>query len=112
MENLRSILMPEMVTVPAGVLSQKDDRKGKRWTVQVQSFEVAKYPVTQVLYGSVLGDWPSRFKGDEFPVESVSWFDALRFCNALSGRCGLELCYAFHSDDVVEQYLMAVVFVC
>ncbi|QUS54885.1 formylglycine-generating enzyme family protein [Pseudovibrio brasiliensis] len=107
MEDLSSILLPEMMTVPAGILSQKDDRKGMRWTVQVQSFEVAKYPVTQALYGAVLGDWPSCFKGDDLPVESVGWFDALRFCNALSKRCGLEPCYALYADDVVEQYPMS-----
>ena len=50
-------------------------------------------PVTQAQWRELMGNDPSCFKGDDRPVEQVSWYDALAFCNALSERDGLEACY-------------------
>ncbi|KZK80445.1 Serine/threonine-protein kinase pkn1 [Pseudovibrio sp. Ad13] len=100
---LSSTLIPEMVTIPAGVLLQKDDRKRERWTAQVQSFDTSKYLVTQALYASVLDERPSQFTGDDLPVDSVSWFDAVRFCNGLSERYGLKPYYLEHGDGLVDR---------
>jgi formylglycine-generating enzyme required for sulfatase activity len=47
-------------------------------------FYMGKYAVTQAQYKAVMGDNPSYFDGDNFPVEQVSWYDALVFCNMLS----------------------------
>lgn len=52
--------------------------------------------VTQSQYEAVMGKNPSHFvNGDSqnWPVESVTWFDAVAFCNALSQREGLKPCY-------------------
>src|SRR5881392_4458356 len=40
-----------------------------------KSFEIGKYEVTQAQWKSVMGSNPSRFKGEDLPVESVSWND-------------------------------------
>ena len=65
-------------------------------------FLLGRYPVTQDLYKAVTGGNPSRFKGPfhdpgraSRPVENVSWYDAVRFCNQLSGMEGLRPCYIF-----------------
>ncbi|SFK21782.1 Formylglycine-generating enzyme, required for sulfatase activity, contains SUMF1/FGE domain [Pseudovibrio ascidiaceicola] len=100
---LGSTLKPEMVVIPAGVLHQKDDRKKERWTAQIQSFAASRYPVTQGLYAAVLDERPAQFSGDDLPVESVSWFDAIRFCNRLSESYGLKPSYLVHEDGVVER---------
>lgn len=107
LEGTRAVVLPEMVRVPSGVLVQKDDRKGVRWTSQIDAFEVSAFPVTQRQYLSVSGENPAQFKGDNLPVESVSWFDALRFCNGLSKRVGLVPCYSFVGEDGVEFTLEA-----
>lgn len=52
--------------------------------VSVSSFYMAKYPVTQRLYQAVMGENPSRFKGDLRPVEMVSWDDAQAFIKELN----------------------------
>ena len=61
--------------------------------VTVSSFYMAEYEVTQSQYESVIGSNPSAFPLDgsdapNRPVEKVSWFDALVFCNALSEAGG------------------------
>jgi len=56
-------------------------------------FWIAKYEVTQELYESVMGRNPSYFKGGRLPVEQVSWFKAVEFCNRLSVRSGLSPYY-------------------
>lgn len=40
--------------------------------------------VTQAQYEAVMGENPAHFRKDAHPVESVSWFDALAFCDALT----------------------------
>lgn len=49
--------------------------------------------VTQKQYQNVMGNNPSEFKGENNPVESVTWIDAVKYCNALSEKEGLEKCY-------------------
>jgi formylglycine-generating enzyme required for sulfatase activity len=62
-------------------------------SVTVSSFCMGKYPITQVQWRVVAGfpeierelnPEPSRFKGDERPVEQVSWEEAVEFCARLS----------------------------
>ena len=52
--------------------------------------DVCRYPVTQFLYEQVTETNPSAFLGDLAPVDTVSWLDALHFCNRLSALLGLE----------------------
>ena len=57
--------------------------------VQVRSFEIGKYEVTQALWEAVMGDNPSHFKDcPECPVEGVSWDDIQGFLVQLSARTG------------------------
>ncbi len=68
--------------------------------VTVSSFFISKYEVTQELYQSVMGNNPSYFTGDIYkPVELVSWYDAVEFCNALSTQKGLTPCYTINGDN-------------
>lgn len=55
-------------------------------------FMMATKPVTQKLYTIVMGKNPSSFKGDDLPVEKVSWFDAVAFCNPqMSSKSALRM---------------------
>ena len=50
----------------------------------VSTFEIGKYPVTQKQWQDVMGTNPSRFSGDDLPVENVSWNDAQEFITKLN----------------------------
>lgn len=65
---------------------------------------VAQTEVTQKLYENVMGENPSFFKGENFPVENVSWYDAVYFCNKLSERDGLEPVYTVYGKASVSDW--------
>ena len=72
-----------------------------RHNVQLtRPFSLMKTEVTQALYQKVLGENPSEFKGDNRPVENVSWYDAVTFANKLSVMEGRETCYEINGTDV------------
>lgn len=94
-KNIDSQLIDELfVTIPAGIAEMRDDRTKKTWAVDIAPFQLAKFPVTQALYHAILGENPSTFKGDKLPVETVSWMDAVNFCNRLSESLGKVKCYS------------------
>jgi formylglycine-generating enzyme required for sulfatase activity len=73
-----------------------------RHTVRLtQAYYLGKFEVTQEEYKKVVGINPSRSSGNlKYPVEYVSWLDAIRFCNQMSERDGLEPFYKISDDKV------------
>jgi formylglycine-generating enzyme required for sulfatase activity len=95
----------EMVAIPGGtfVMGSPHDEperyssEGPQHEVSIESFFMGRYPVTQAQWRAVaalpqvqreLKTDPSRFKGDDRPVENVSWNDAVEFCARLSAQTG------------------------
>ncbi|WP_008319450.1 formylglycine-generating enzyme family protein [Leptolyngbya sp. PCC 6406] len=95
-----------MVLIPPGafVMGSPEDEQGHRNSESPQHevtfaepFFMAKYPITQAQWRGVaampqverqLEPDPSRFKGNDRPVEKVSWLDAVEFCARLSQHTG------------------------
>jgi len=69
-------------------------------TVTVKTFYMGKYEVTQKEWQEVMGNNPSRFKGDNLPVEQVSWFDAIEYCNKRSQKEGLTPVYRGSGNNI------------
>lgn len=88
----------EMVAIPPGQVTLSDRRTQRSWSVEIAPYHMAAFPITQSQYAQVTGRRPSIAQGDRFPVENVSWWDAIRFCNALSRREGLTPAYRLHAD--------------
>lgn len=61
--------------------------------VILSDFYIAKYDVTQKEWTHVMGTNPSKFKGDDLPVDMVSWYDAIEYCNQRSIQEGLRSFY-------------------
>jgi sulfatase modifying factor 1 len=87
-----------MVAVAPGQVMLSDRRTQHRWAVELEPYQIGAFPVTQARYALVTGERPSAVCGDRLPVEGVSWWDAVRFCNALSHRAGLAAAYRLDSD--------------
>jgi formylglycine-generating enzyme required for sulfatase activity len=68
---------------PSNEASRDSDEIQHSVTIS-KGFYMGKYEVTQAVYEAVMGSNPSSFKGYNLPVERVSWFDAIDYCNALS----------------------------
>jgi len=90
----------DMVWVPGGSFQMGSnaadarDNEKPMHTVMISSFFMGKYEVTQKQYKAIMGSNPSRFTGDDNrPVEMVTFFDALEFCNRLSEIEGLTPVY-------------------
>ena len=66
---------------------------------EVCNLEVCKYPVTQDMWMEVMEKNPSYFKGDKRPVEKVTWWSAIKFCNEMSKKYKLEPVYNITYDD-------------
>jgi formylglycine-generating enzyme required for sulfatase activity len=94
-----STINDQMAEIPGGEIELRDDRIKHKWTVGIEPYLLARYPVTQDIYYVFTKEAPSSFKGNNRPVETVSWKDAVSFCNLISGKAGLQPCYYLSSKS-------------
>ncbi|MEC4881702.1 MAG: SAV_2336 N-terminal domain-related protein [Scytonema sp. PMC 1070.18] len=104
-EDLVNGVQLEMVAIPEGSFlmgSPEDEPKrssseSPQHRVTIQPFFLGKYPITQAQWQAVaslpqvnreLDPNPSRFKGENRPVENVFWYDTIEFCERLSQYTG------------------------
>ncbi len=87
----------EFVLIPAGEFKMgspsseedRDSNEGPVHTVTIEkAYYLGKYEVTQEQWREVMGTNPSYFKGDNLPVEKVSWKDAQEFVKKLNEKEG------------------------
>jgi formylglycine-generating enzyme required for sulfatase activity len=95
----------EMVFVSGGTFWMGSNEAAYKSTelpyqAEVSSFFISETEITQELWTSVMGTNPSRFKNPSKPVETVSWLDAVKFCNALSEKEGLNNAYTISGSRV------------
>jgi sulfatase modifying factor 1 len=81
--------VPPLLAIPAGRIELRDEGTRTTWQVEVPAFRLAPVPVT-------VGEY--RRGASRLPATEVSWFDALRFCNARSEKEGLQPCYTLGLD--------------
>lgn len=77
---------------------REDDEQAHE--VTVSSFYADPYEVTQRDYQEIMGKNPSIHKGNEKPVENVTWNDAIRYCNKLSRKKGFKPVYKINGSAV------------
>ena len=68
-----------LIYIPEGSFLREDGK-----IISVNSFYMSEFAVTQQLYKAVTRNDPSYFKGDQHPVEMVTWYDAVKFCGILN----------------------------
>ncbi|MBW4585224.1 MAG: formylglycine-generating enzyme family protein [Aetokthonos hydrillicola CCALA 1050] len=100
-EDLGNGVQLEMIAIPEGNFLmgspedelQRSDSESPQHPVSIKPFYMGKYPITQAQWRAIallpqvnreLKPDPSRFKGEDLPVEKVSWYDAVEFCDRLT----------------------------
>ena len=105
LEDLGNGIQLDMILIPGGTFVmgspeselQRSDAEGPQHEVVVPTFLMGRYPVTQAQW-QVVASWsgfegkldpdPSFFKGDSRPVEKVTWYNAVAFCDRIAQRLG------------------------
>ena len=83
----------ETVAVPGGTVTLRDARSGTSRAVDLMPFEIGRTPVTAQAWTAAGSPRPTGPAGGRLPVQPVSWFDAVAWCNAASARAGLRPAY-------------------
>lgn len=83
----------EFVLIPAGSFTMgsdksRDNEKPAHKVTITNPFYLGKYEVTQPQYEVIMGMNPSGFKNPKNPVEKVTWYMAVEFCEKLSKKTG------------------------
>ncbi|WP_179047868.1 bifunctional serine/threonine-protein kinase/formylglycine-generating enzyme family protein [Nostoc sp. TCL26-01] len=105
MEELSKDVKLEIVSIPGGAFLmgspnfEGDADERPQHQVAIAPFFMGKFPITQAQWRAVasfpkikqpLNPYPSKFKGQNRPVENVSWHEVLEFCARLSHKTGRE----------------------
>jgi formylglycine-generating enzyme required for sulfatase activity len=87
----------ELIFIPPGEFTmgtpenesgrQRDESPLHKVTIK-SPFYIGKFEVTQAQYESVMGTNPSKFKGNDLPVDSIKWCEAVEFCRKMSELTG------------------------
>lgn len=106
-EESKSMIPDNMVYVEGGSFQMGSDAEpgsdNPLHNVTLSGFLIGKFEVTQAEYRELMGDNPSHFAGENRPVEMVSWWDAITYCNALSLKEGLAPAYN-SNGDLIDKY--------
>ncbi len=98
----------EMVFIPSGsfTMGSPEDEAGRNpdegpqhQVTLTNSFYMSKYEITQSQWQTVMGNNPAAIRGNNQPVEKVSWFDCIQFCNTLSTLMGKAPVYDESGDN-------------
>lgn len=73
-----------MIDVPGGRVTLTDRRTRRSWPVDLEPYRLSAHPVTRAEYARTTGERPGGARDGRLPVEDVSWWDAVRYCNARS----------------------------
>jgi formylglycine-generating enzyme required for sulfatase activity len=98
-------VFPKMIRINGGTFFMGSNEGAFRANerahqVTVKPFLISESEVTQELYTAVMNQNPSYFKGTDLPVENISWFEAVLFCNTLSELNGLAPAYTIEGELV------------
>ena len=95
-EDLGNQIKLEMVHIPGGNFimgaptnePETEPYEQPPHQVSVEPFYLSKYPITQAQWQIIMGTNPAEFPGVNRPVENVSWYETVEFCDRLSEKIG------------------------
>lgn len=90
----------DLTLIEAGSITLRDARTRTAREVDVRSYSIARTPVTWALYEAVRGGKAANLPHPDSPAHSVSWLEAVQWCNTASRACGLAAAYAIDGATV------------
>jgi len=69
--------------------------------MRLRDFAISPYEITQKQWRMVFAANPSRFPDDKNPIENITFYDAIEFCNAKSLLDGFSPCYSYEGDELL-----------
>ena len=88
-KNKKTAIFKDMIKINGGKYTPSFFNEER----EVFDLEVCKYLVTQDMWIELMEENPSSFEGGRRPIEGISWWDALEYCNKLSEKYSLEPVY-------------------
>ena len=119
LKKIAAICFVALIVCPCVTADEKFDLDMVK--IPGKNFEMLRTEVTQELYEAVMGENPSWFRCDNtefdeddlknlekntsnYPVENISWYDAIYFCNKLSEKKGLQPVYAVDGKTSIRKW--------
>jgi len=100
-----NIVKPELKPVKGGefFMGENTDKKHK---IILNDFFMLNIPITQAVYSKIMNANPAKFQDVTKPVENVTWYDAIMFCNALSVAMKRTPCYSIDGKTKFDNQFM------
>ena len=105
-----------MIPIPGGpfLMGSPEDEEGRlvdegpRRTVNISAFQMSETEVTEKQWEDVMG-WNDCYhkRGDDYPIERVTWYDCVSFCNELSEANGYVNCYTITNTSYDGNHITA-----
>ncbi|MET0976839.1 MAG: SUMF1/EgtB/PvdO family nonheme iron enzyme [Leifsonia sp.] len=90
--------VPELIAIPAGTIGLRDARTDSIREVALRAFSIGRTPITRAEYAAVTAGGVDAGRSQE-PAHPLTWFDAVRWCNAASAAAGLDPAYELQGRD-------------
>ncbi|MBP5176760.1 MAG: SUMF1/EgtB/PvdO family nonheme iron enzyme [Treponema sp.] len=101
--NLQSMICGKFQKIGGGFINCDSLNLTGLHGLTVNDFFICDHEVTQAEFSSVMGRNPSTYIGADKPVDSVSWYDAIEYCNKLSQMEGFTPCYTINKNTIPNQ---------
>ncbi|MCB5271342.1 MAG: SUMF1/EgtB/PvdO family nonheme iron enzyme [Candidatus Cloacimonetes bacterium] len=98
---LEMLWVPSDTLIMGSISPEAKDNEFPLLTIKLAGFMISPLEITQEQWNMVYPTNPSLYIGANLPVENVSFYDAVEYCNAKSLKDGLSPAYDYHGTDIV-----------
>lgn len=98
---LSLIPVPADTLVMGSLMPEAESDEFPLLTVSIAPFYISPREISQKEWLMVFPDNPSQFKDLDLPVDNVSFYDVIEFCNAKSIKDGFHPCYDYYDTEVI-----------
>lgn len=98
---LEMLWVPSDTLIMGSISPEAKDNEFPLLTIKLAGFMISPLEITQEQWNMVYPTNPSLYIGAKLPVDNVSFYDAIEYCNAKSLKDGLTPAYDYHGTDIV-----------